>query len=288
MLNVDLIREYERDQHRRGHQPSSVLDRTRFLRRYGAWLGDTVLLASTTDDFQRYLDSRNLVAKSRYSYIDYLHGFFDWARRTGYADGDPTLAIIRPKLPRRLPRPISVADLEAALASAPVRERAILLLAAFAGLRAIEISRLTREDILDSETPPMLVAFGKGAKERWVPLHAEVLSALRMLPMPKTGPVFRLINGRQANSWNISHAGNTYLDRTGTDASLHQLRHWFGTHLYRTSGHDLLLVAALMGHESSATTSIYARYDRTGAGPAVQALSVDSGTSAQTVVRSVP
>lgn len=96
-----------------------------------------------------------------------------------------------------------------------------------------------------------------------------------MLPLPKTGAIFRHVTGRSMNAQRVSQIGNGYLSSVGADATMQQLRHFFGTHAYRTSGHDLLLVAALMGHENASTTTIYARYDRAGARAAVEALTVN-------------
>lgn len=276
---TDLLQRHQIDQQRRGLQPTTIGARAGAVRAFERWLGDRDILTATREDVELYLDSRRIVEKTRYCIISHLHVFYEWAIRSELTTSDPTTGIVRPRLPRRLPRPIVTADLDVALAMAPPLERAVLALAAYAGLRCIEISRLTREDVLDMEEPPVIVAFGKGSKERIVPLHPEAWRALRLLPMPKSGPVFRYPSGPKGGSamsaWKVSHLGNEYLDRIGTDASMHQLRHWFGTHLYRTSGHDLLLVAALMGHENPATTTIYARYDRAGARAAVEALTVN-------------
>lgn len=276
---TDLLQRHQIDQQRRGLQPTTIGARAGAVRAFERWLGDRDILTATREDVELYLDSRRIVEKTRYCIISHLHVFYEWAIRSNLTTADPTAGIDRPRLPRRLPRPIATADLDVALTMAPPLERAVLALAAYAGLRCIEISRLTREDILDTEDPPVIVAFGKGSKERIVPLHPEAWRALRLLPLPKSGPLFRYTSGRPMSAWKVSHLGNAYLDKAGTDATMHQLRHWFGTHLYRTSGHDLLLVAALMGHESPATTTIYARYDRSGAREAVEALSAGPLTS---------
>lgn len=280
----DLIWAYERDSRRRGLQPTTIASHNAFLRRFAGRVAGGMLDA-TPDDVERFLDAYQLGATARYQYISGLHAFFDWARRAGYGNGDPTIDIIRPKLPKRLPRPISNADLGVALEMASARVRSILVLGAFQGMRCIEIARLCREDVLDGNEPPVVVAYGKGAKDRVIPLHPDTLSALRLLPMPKAGPVFRLDDGtgRQARAHNIGQWANRYLEELGIDATMHCLRHWFGTHIYRTSGYDLLMVADLMGHASVDTSMIYARFDRARAPEAVLALSANPIRSTQPV-----
>jgi integrase/recombinase XerC len=70
----------------------------------------------------------------------------------------------------------------------------------------------------------------------------------------------------------VSHAIRSHLHSCGVIASAHQLRHWFATSVYETSGHDLRMVQELLGHSSPTTTAIYTRWSRTQAGPAVDAI----------------
>jgi integrase len=88
-----------------------------------------------------------------------------------------------------LGRPV---ELRRALTHAPVRVRPMLYLAAFAGLRAVEVANLRREDVRDDDAPPCMVLYGKGDKERTVPLSAPVLAELRRHGMPNRGRIFRM------------------------------------------------------------------------------------------------
>ncbi len=98
---------------------------------------------------------------------------------------------MRPKLPRHLPRPIGTDDLNRALLAADPRMRAWLTLAAYAGLRCVEIAGLRAEDVhLDREPPVLHLVKTKGAKERIVPLGPLVSAALRGYGLPLSGPVF--------------------------------------------------------------------------------------------------
>ena len=105
-----------------------------------------------------------------------------------------------------------------------------------------------------------------------MPLHPELAAALDAHGIPRAGPMLRRPDGRPMPAWLVSHVANDYLHGLGIEATAHQLRHWFGTRAYRTSGHNLLLVRDLMGHSSITTTTLYAASDREGAYQAVAAL----------------
>lgn len=269
-----LIARHIRDQRRRGLEESTITKRVRIQQRLLAWLDGKSLLDATTDDIQQFLDECKIGKHARYAYISELHTFYMWAVHAELMDRAPTLGIVRPRVRPGLPRPIASADLEQALSAATGRERVILALAAYEGMRCIEIARLVREDILENRDPQVLIARGKGDKPRIIPLHPEAWKALRSLPLPTFGPVLRNDSGRPFYAAKISKIGNDFLRANGADATMHQLRHWFGTNLYRASGRDLLLVRDLMGHSSVTTTTVYAAFDRVGAVEAVQALSV--------------
>ena len=269
----EVIQAHRRDQHRRGLLADTIDCRARIVRHLEDWLAGTDVLAATTEDVESFLDSRRIGHKARYAYVSNLHVFYAWAVHTGRAESDPTADIIRPKLRPGLPRPISDADLAQALSMAGAEVAVMLALAAYEGMRCAEIARAVREDVHDDRTPPVIVVpQGKGDRPRVIPLHPEVTAALMRLQAPKAGPLLRGDTGRALAAWKVSAVGNGFLHGIGIGATMHQLRHWFGTSLYRTSGRDLLMVQDLMGHASMTTTTIYAAYDRAGAPEAVLAL----------------
>jgi len=71
----------------------------------------------------------------------------------------------------------------------------------------------------------------------------------------------------------VSVEFNRFFRSAQVDCTAHQLRHWFGTHLY-SSTKDLRLTQEMLGHASPTTTSIYTAFDRTGAAEAVAALTL--------------
>jgi site-specific recombinase XerD len=175
-----LARDYRISMERRGLKATTILIRTRVMRRLADHIAPRSLLDVSAGDIDHYLDANRTSPKSRYTQISNLHNFYRWALKQGLVEKDPTLDVERPHRFHGVPQPISHEDLARALDGAPPRLRAMLALAAFEGLRCQEIAGLHREDILDHLDPPVLiVGDGKGSKQRILPLHPEVWQAIR-------------------------------------------------------------------------------------------------------------
>lgn len=251
---ADYTRDFSLDQRRRGLSEKTINYRLRVLRTFTEWLGKPPLQADD-EDIQRFLDSCDVNMRSRCTYLASLAAFYRFARQR-YGIDDPTLDIVRPKLPRYLPRPISDVDLEHALAVAPPRMRAWLCLGAFQGLRCMEMASLTRESVRDRDDPPMLVVLGKGNKERVVPLNIHAERALRLYGLPQTGPVFIDRWGKQISPEAVSREIARFFRAENIPATAHQLRHRFGSQVYAAT-RDIRLTQELLGHASPQTTAVY-------------------------------
>ncbi|AWI07925.1 site-specific tyrosine recombinase [Ereboglobus luteus] len=185
---------------------------------------------------------------------------------------DFTELISMPKLPRRIPGTLSEAEMGKIL-SAPtggsalaVRDRAILELFYSSGLRASELSTLTIPQInLDDG---FLRVFGKGSKERVVPIGGKAIEALRVyldaarpgfVRTGKTGAeVFLSKRGTAISRKTLWVLVTQYARRAGLEKKVkpHLLRHSFATHLLG-GGADLRAIQEMLGHASLATTQIY-------------------------------
>lgn len=266
-----LIEGYRLDMQRRGLTPRSVYCLTGKIRGFSNWLAIPLADAST-EDVEIFLDGRRngerkVTARTRYGWVSALHGFYSWAVLHGMADHDPTAPIIRPKLRRTLPRPVSDDDFKLAVKNADPMMRSWITLAGFAGLRCAEIGGLHHDDIRTDLG--MLRVLGKGERERMVPIHPRVLAALP--PPRRTGLVFiRPMGGAWPPSL-VSRTGNLYLDSIGVNATMHQFRHWFGTKTYAACK-DIRVVQELMGHSSCTTTAIYTAFSSSESISAVTAL----------------
>lgn len=217
--------------------------------------------AVTAAHLAAWQEGWRLSPQTHCTYVSHIQAFYAWAVQAGLMDEDPSSVLVRPRLPRRLPRPISEERLVVALDAAAGRVRAYLFLAAFAGLRACEMAGLAREDVRDDAERPYLVLTGKGSKERVVPMAPLLWSELRMLGMPDSGYVFgrRHDPARHVVPGTVSNQANDYLHGLGFRETLHTLRHRFATRFYQESL-DIRMTQEMLGHSSPATTAGYAAY----------------------------
>jgi integrase/recombinase XerC len=202
--------------------------------------------------------------------LSMLRCFYRWAKLHGLVEADPTVRLAMPRKPKGMPRPMADGELHLALDHAGREMTAVLLVAAFCGLRIGEISLIRWRDILDLQAPPSLaVPNGKGGRGRVVPLPQLALDALR--EMPNRGPwVFPRSDGRKPYTpARLSQKTNTHLRTAGVQATVHQLRHRYATEVYRQS-RDLRLTQELCGHASPETTAQYTKYAAEDAAGVVQ------------------
>ncbi len=219
-----------------------------------------------------------------------IRSFHRFAARAGLSAGDPWGSIATPRLPRRLPRVLEIAEVErllavadADLASAPaddgglgvalaLRDRALVETAYAAGLRVSELAGAA-VNTLDLRRGELRVV-GKGRKERIGLLGRPARLALRAYLEDGRPVLLERGAGRQAGPEPaeifLNHLGDPLgvrglryrLERLRRIAGLpvgvspHTLRHSFATHLL-DGGADLRVVQELLGHESLATTQVY-------------------------------
>lgn len=243
----------------RNYSPATIYARHRGIVRFYAAVGADPL---TVDEHSMigWWTALKLTPSSRASELAAIRGYCRWAVRHGLIETDPTRLIDRPRLGRRVPRPIGEEALALALRTAADDVFAILTLASFEGMRACEISRLEWSDV----RPDTILVHGKGAKERLLPVHPLTQTALSRLSGSHRGPVIRRRDGRggHVKPWSICQYANTHLHACGVPETLHQLRHRYGTQTYQISK-DIRLVQDLLGHESPVTTALYAAWDVT-------------------------
>lgn len=198
--------------------------------------------------------------ETRRAYVCHIRAFYRWAMRVGIVTEDPSQMLTIPKVPRHLPRPIEEDDLTLALTAARPKLRAILTLAAYAGLRAVEISGLEWQDFRREPdgTAYLVVRKGKGGKQRAVQVGDTVIRALQAYGIKRRGPMFLGLEGGPMDPRSVSSSANRHLAKYGVEATLHQLRHRYGTVAYQLS-RDLRMVQEQLGHASAATTQIYTR-----------------------------
>jgi integrase/recombinase XerD len=267
----------------RGLSPNTLAAYRRDLRRYADFLrrrgvpdaarvdgaGVSAFVAEVSGS--THGDGRPYRATSVVRSLSSVRSFHRFLLREGLASSDPTEGVVRPRLPRSLPRPLSVDDV-GRLLEAPrpadaegLRDRAILEAMYGAGLRVSELVGLDVDDV-DLEYGSVRV-LGKGGKERDVPIGRYAREAISAY-LTRVRPRLATSRSRSAlflnprggrlsrqSCWNLirKHAAAAGIRKRVTP---HTLRHSFATHLLE-GGADVRVVQELLGHASVATTQVY-------------------------------
>lgn len=216
-----------------------------------------------------HMRGRGLSSRSMARHLSALRGFFAFAADEGLLDESPAALVESPKLPRLLPDVLTtgeVADLLAAPdTGTPLgfRDKTMLELLYAAGLRVSELVTLTPLDF-DAQTG-ILKIFGKGAKERLVPIHylaQEIclgyLQNVRAAFKPVERYLFLNRSGKGLTRQGVWKLIKRYAAQAGIEKAIspHSLRHSFATHLLE-GGADLRTVQILLGHADISATEIY-------------------------------
>ena len=229
---------------------------------------------------QNLVAEKGLVATSVARILAAVRGFHKFMLFEGISDNDVSAAVKPPKAPKRLPKAISIQEIESLLkASGPepddvsavasdlirVRDRAILELLYATGARVSEIVNMDLDDLID---PEIVRLFGKGSKERIVPVGKYAQAAVaaylvRVRPTLATlslGTPALFLNQRgsrlsRQSIWQII-SDAAIQAKLGVEVSPHTFRHSFATHLLE-GGADVRVVQELLGHASVTTTQIY-------------------------------
>jgi integrase/recombinase XerD len=210
-----------------------------------------------------------------------VRGLHAFALAEGMTSEDPARIVRPPAPPRRLPKAISIPDVERLLAAAQtgpaaLRDRALLELLYGTGARISEAVGLDVDDLqLSGESRSMAIAAtirlnGKGGKQRLVPVGSFAREALEAY-LIRARPALAAANGRSTASPALFlNARGGRLTRQGAwgalraaasraglaEVSPHVLRHSFATHLL-DGGADVRVVQELLGHASVTTTQVY-------------------------------
>ena len=219
----------------------------------------------TINTFVRKLREEKLAASSVIRKIASLRGFFKWASSVGIITKNPASTLEQPKMPQRLPKVVSVKEIEEMLHNnLNPFEHVIMELLYSCGLRVSELVNLKLNDIdLNSK---YVRCFGKGSKERIIPMGETAkniikeylperdllikkynLNTKNLLIMPNGRPITR------QDVYTFIHAQGKLIHK---NISPHTLRHSFATHLLE-NGADLRVVQELLGHSDVSTTQLY-------------------------------
>ncbi len=219
--------------------------------------------------YMAWLRNRGHTGRTLSRHLSSLRGFFAHLLDQGSIRKNPAKLLESPKLPSLLPEFLTREEMQRLLDTPPlhdrlgVRDRCILELLYASGLRVSELCNLQLLDI-DSQRR-ILRIFGKGSKERLVPMHEQAMDFLqgytqqwRKLFSPKEDFVFLNRSGRGLTRQYIWKMVKKYALEAGIhhNISPHTFRHSFATHLLE-GGADLRTVQILLGHSDISATEIY-------------------------------
>lgn len=219
----------------------------------------------TTAEIRVFLGSfEHLKLSSVSRKLSVLKSFFGWLTAEEFLQRDPTTKIKPPKKEKRLPKALSIEELELLRESCKTnRQRAFLEILYATGCRLSEVHALNKSDI-NYRTASCRV-IGKGNKEREVYFSPKAMYHLRKYLMNRTDDSEALMVTERKPYRRLSQRGiqreiGTIAKQAGLDKKIspHTMRHTFAT-LTLNNGADIAAVQALLGHEDPSTTQIYAQ-----------------------------
>jgi len=277
---MDLIKRFlEHLRVEEGMSENTIKSYFHELRRFREWFAEKKWSEVKQRDIQNYLSEliqSGLGARSIKHNLAVLRSFFRFMLEEELLQKDPSELIEFPKLAKRLPRVLSKDEVEKMLKAAEdnsvrgIRDQAILEVLYACGLRVSELTGLRLDQIhLDAG---YITAFGKGKKERLVPIGESAISAVRKY-LKQSRPFFD--RNRNSPYLFLSRDGKALsrvsifklIKKTALKAGIkskvspHTLRHCFATHLLE-GGANLRAVQLMLGHSDIGTTEIYTHLDR--------------------------
>lgn len=274
------IEGFNRALHAAGRSAGTERSYGYLLKQWGRWLAahDSSWSTATEDQVLDFIEEYAAAHSSSSTSLmgTCLRSFYSWAVRRRHVTSSPAAALEPGQRDRPLPRALpawqvrrlldqldQVADgdgLDDELAAEYQRNRLIVLVYLYTGLRLAELSKLTW-DRVDLDAGVITIIKPKNGRDRQVPIHPKILGELRTWCAAGTGsgPLFlsRRHIGEALTAAGISDMFRRWVQGVvGIDCTAHQLRHSFATEL-RRRGADLREIQKLLGHAKLDTTAIY-------------------------------
>lgn len=260
--------------------PNTLAAYRRDLEHFAQSLGPTPLAAAGRAEIEGYLiglDQRGLAAATRARRLSSIRQFYRFVFQEGWRADDPAAELRGPARAARLPKTLSVAQVDALLDAARIfgrtaydraRNTCLFELLYATGMRVTELVSLP--DSAGRGQPAMVLVRGKGGRERMVPLSPRAQSALadwlqhRDTALSAARKSSRALFPSRGASGHLSRVGFFLLLKevciaaglNPEQVSPHTLRHAFATHLL-ANGADLRSIQTLLGHADVSTTEIY-------------------------------
>ena len=240
------------------------------LKKFTIFFNGKDLLKLDTNEIREFLYDESIVARTRAHYLTVINSFYNYLVSENIIKTNPVQTIKLPKLEKKLPEFLTIEEVDKLLNIVPTkiydyRNIAMMETLYATGIRVSELVNMKISDIDFNEC--IIKIFGKGSKERIVPINESAYNALkdyidnyRLFLLKTKSSEFVFIN----NFGNkISRQGFfKILKKLCKDAGInkevspHTLRHSFATHLLN-NGANLRVIQTLLGHSNITTTQIY-------------------------------
>jgi integrase/recombinase XerD len=244
-------------------------------RRYG---GDEDALWSRVEkhDIISYImylkGDREYAAATSARKVAAIRSFFHFLVAEGFIRDDPTATLDSLRVKKHLPKPITVEQVDSLLSGPAdlatpkgLRDQAILELLYATGMRVSELVSLRVDDV--NLASASVRCWGKGSKERVIPIHQKAVSSLRdylergrahFVKDADEKTLFLNMRGKALTRQGLWLIFKEYVEKVGlpSDVTPHTLRHSFATHMLDRNA-DLINVQKLLGHTSISTTQVY-------------------------------
>ena len=256
----------------KGYSPKTIREYSYDLKMFEKNLhkneNSTPLEETSTTDLRRFFfhlkRDRGYSSRSLHRKICSLKSFFKFLMKEGIVTSNPADTIESPKIPKSLPKTITIEE-TLKLLSAPEnpRDKAILYLLYGSGMRVSELSNLNIDQI-DLKERIIHVVGGKGGKDRMIPIPNGIIEILeeyiRTRQNKTQDPAFILNpSGNRLTPRSIQRIVKKYkeaADLLDKKVTPHTLRHAFATHLL-SNAVDIRVIQELLGHASLSTTQLY-------------------------------
>ena len=234
----------------------------------------TSINQKSIENYVKWLNSREYSRSTIARKIAALKSFVNFLIETGDITKSPILDIESPKTIKSLPKPLLAKEVDAILLAAKnngsiegARDSAMLSLMYWTGLRVSELIALNIDNLYLSENEPYLRCYGKGDKERTIPIPDQALDSLKyylrevrhnfVRNSAELG-VFVNMRGERLTRQGYWLILKAYVKKAGVTSNVtpHTLRHSYATHLLR-GGASIRAVQELLGHANVSTTQIY-------------------------------
>ena len=266
-----------------GLSENSILAYSKDLEKVSIKIGKSLLEVTQTEleKYIIYLQKLGHSRSTRARHLSSIKQFFKFCVEAGFLITDPSSQLLGPKLPKPLPKTITMEEVDALLKVAKsqgnteserARDKCLMEVLYASGMRITELMSLPVASARGR--PKMILIKGKGSKERLVPLSPSAIEALEQWLKFRDEKEDQSVKaGLKRSSFLFpSNSKNGYLTRNwffnkikswaieagikSENVSPHTIRHAFATHLL-SNGADLRVIQTLLGHSDITTTEIY-------------------------------